>query len=189
MLHDFAFAGVHNSRTATGQRSSASPQNHQPPQRPGEAWRFPGFGAGALVETAFGQVPVEALRLRDPVKTREGNFLNVAHVDMIRFDRRYLLTHPDAQPVAIRKDAFSPGVPCKTTLLSGAQRISTTGHFDGISGRGAAEYISQGRAERALHGYFTYYVFHCGRRCTARVNGLWVDLDPAPMTGSWRLAS
>jgi hypothetical protein len=189
MLHDFEFAGAHSSRPATAQHNSAHLHNQQPPQRPGETWRFPGFGAGALVETGFGLVPVEALRLRDPVKTRDGRFVNVAHIDKIRFDRRYLLTHPDAQPVMIKKDTFSPGVPSRPTLVSGAQRISTTGHFDGVSGRGAADYIGQGRAERALHGYFTYYVFHCGQRCTANVNGLWVDIDPAPLSGNWRLAS
>ncbi|SDZ20497.1 Hint domain-containing protein [Jannaschia faecimaris] len=140
-------------------------------------WSLPGFGPGARVTTAFGDVPVEALRRRDPIKTRDGRFLGVQHLDIVRLDRRYLLTHPDAQPIEIQKDGLAPKIPIRTILMSGAQKISPLGRFDQVSAEIAADYVELGRAERKLHGYFTYYVFHCGERCTVNIDGIWIDLD------------
>ena len=145
---------------------------------PERSWSLPGFGAGARVETSIGPLPIEALRRRDTVKTREGRTMQVHHVDAIRLDRRFLLTHPDAQPVELQKNALAPGCPSDTILLSGAQKMSRG------AGRGqppvmdAADCIELGKAERRLHGYFTYYLFHCGEPCTVNINGLWVHLDP-----------
>ncbi|KQI71242.1 hypothetical protein AN191_13165 [Loktanella sp. 5RATIMAR09] len=145
------------------------------------SWYLPGFGAGARVATAFGYVPVEALRRRDPIKTQDGRFLRVAHVDTVRLDRRYLLTHPEAQPIAIRKNGLAPSIPSQEILMSGAQKISPLGRFDQVTCKVAADYIALGRAERKLHGHFTYYVFHCGEPCTVNINGIWIDLDPGSL--------
>ena len=141
-------------------------------------WSLSGFGAGARVTTAFGYVPVEALRRRDPVKTRDGRFLKVQHTDTVRLDRRFLLTHPDAQPIAIVKNGFATSVPNQTILMSGCQKIRPPGQFDQLPGKRAVDYVDLGRAEHKYHGYFTYYVFHCGEPCTVNLNGLWVDIDP-----------
>ena len=142
------------------------------------SWFIPGFGAGARVATSFGHVPVEALRCRDEIRTREGCFLRIQHIDTIRLDRRFLLTHPDAQPIAIPKNGLAPDVPNQNILVSGSQKIGSPKQFDQISGRMASEYVGQTNIMRKNHGYFTYYVFHCGEPCTASVDGLWVDLDP-----------
>lgn len=141
-------------------------------------WTLPGFGAGARVTTSFGNVPVEALRRRDAVKTRDGRFLEVRHVDTVRLDRRFLLSHPDAQPIAIPQNGLAADVPDQTTLVSGCQKIRSPGQFDEVSGRLAVNYLGLGNVTRQYHGYFNYYVFHCGEPCTVSVNGLWVDLDP-----------
>jgi hypothetical protein len=143
-----------------------------------KSWSLPGFGAGARVTTAFGYVPVEALRRRDPIKTRDGRFLEVKHIDRIQLDRRFLLTHPEAQPIAIPKNGLAAAMPSQTVLMSGGVKIQLPGRFDQVSGKLAADYVGLGKVERQLHGYFTYYVFHCGEPCTASVGGLWVDLDP-----------
>ncbi|WP_375342486.1 Hint domain-containing protein [Yoonia sediminilitoris] len=150
----------------------------EPSVAPEGSWSLPGFGAGASVATAFGYVPVEALRRRDPIKTQDGRFLRVEHVDSVRLDRRYLLTHPDSQPIAIRKNGLAPAIPSQTILMAGCQKISPIGRFDQVSAKVAADYIPLGRAERKLHGHFTYYVFHCGEPCTVNINGIWIDLDP-----------
>lgn len=141
-------------------------------------WSLPGFGAGARVATSFGHVPVEALRRRDPVRTRDGRFLMIEYIDTVRLDRRFLLTHPDAQPISIPKGGLAAGIPNQNVLVSGCQKIRSSGRFDQVSGRSAADYVGRANVARKLHGYFTYYVFHCGEPCTVDVNGMWVDLDP-----------
>lgn len=153
--------------------------------RPNRPWSLPGFGAGARVVTAFGYVQVEALRLRDPVKTRDGRFLEVQHIDKVQLDRRFLLTHPDAQPIEIVKDRLAATIPNKTILLSGCQMIRPPGQFDQGPGKSAEDYVDLGRAERKFHGYFTYHVFHCGEPCVVDINGLWVDLDPKALNQTW----
>jgi hypothetical protein len=141
-------------------------------------WALPGFGAGARVSTSFGHVPVEALRRRDEIRTTEGRFLRVQYIDTVRLDRRFLLTHPDAHPVVIHKNGFGPSIPSQTILVSGCQKIRSPKRFDQTSGRNAEDFVGQNNIMRKYHGYFTYYVFHCGQPCTASVDGLWVDLDP-----------
>ncbi|MDP5086386.1 MAG: Hint domain-containing protein [Yoonia sp.] len=144
-------------------------------------WTLPGFGAGARVATGFGQVPVEALRLRDPVKTRDGLFLQVKHIDTIRLDRRFLLTHPDAQPVEIPKNSLAANAPNRDVLLSGGQKIRLPGRLDQTVGKPAKDCAGVGKVQRKHQGYFTYYVFHCGEPCVASVDGLWVDIDPTQL--------
>ncbi len=141
-------------------------------------WSLPGFGPGARVATSFGNVTIEALHLRDPIKTQDGRLMRVEFIDTIRLDRRFLLTHPEAQPVEIRKNRLGPNVPNQTLLMSGAQKLSAQGRFDQVSGKVAADYIATGRAERRLHGLFTYHVFHCGEPCTVNINGMWIHIDP-----------
>lgn len=160
------------------QCGSTAVKSKEPPVVTKSSWSLPGFGAGARVATAFGNVPVEVLRHGDPIKTQDGRFLKVEHVDAVRFDRRYLLTHPEAQPIAIRKNGLASEIPSQTILMSGCQKISPIGRFNQPTVKVAADYIELGRAERKPHGYFTYYVFHCGEQCAVNISGIWIDLDP-----------
>lgn len=137
-----------------------------------------GFGAGARVQTSFGHVPVEALRRRDPIRTSTGRFLKAQFVDEIRLDRRFLLTHPETQPIAIPKDAFGASCPSQNICVSGGQKLRIPGRFDQAEGKAAEDLIGQMRIVSDLKGYFTYYVFHCGEPCTVCIDGLWVDIEP-----------
>ena len=165
-------------RKIAAQCGSVEAPPKKQPTVPEKTWSLPGFGAGARVATAFGHVPVEVLRRGDPVKTQDGRFLKVVHVGTVRLDRRYLLTHPEAQPIAIRKNGLAPAIPSQTVLMAGCQKISPHGRFNQVSADIAQDYIGLGKAERKPHGYFTYYVFHCGEQCTVNINGIWIDLDP-----------
>jgi len=143
-------------------------------------WSMPGFGTGTCIETSFGDVPVELLRRGDPVRTLDGQFLEVAFVDTVQFDRRYLLTHPQAQPVELPIDALGRDRPSKTTLLSGGQLV-----VKGENGRNnltvaCAELISSRSARRVAYGYFSYHIFHFGVRCAVFANGICVEVEPEP---------
>jgi len=144
-----------------------------------QVWSIPGFGAGARVQTSFGLVPVEALRIGDPIKTSTGNFLRAEYVDEIRLDRRFLLTHPESQPITIPKDAFGASCPSRNISVSGAQEVRLPGNFDQMQGTTAVSLIGQRRICRDLSGYFNYYVFHCGEPCTVCIDGLWVNIKPS----------
>ena len=91
---------------------------------------------------------------------------------------RFLLTHPDAQPIVIPRGGLAEAIPNQAILVSGSQKIGSPGRFDQGHSRLASDYVGRGNVARKHHGYFTYYVFHCGERCTVNVSGLWVDLDP-----------
>ena len=164
--------------------ASTSVAEKQPRVSENLLWSLPGFGVGARVATSFGQVPVEALRRRDPVKTRDGRFLKVRHVDVVQLDRRFLLTHPDAQPIAIPRNGLGIDIPNQATLVSGRQKIRSPGQFNQAPGRSAEDYIGHGHIARKFCGYFTYYLFHCGEPCTVHVNGMWIDLDPDMMSAT-----
>lgn len=153
------------------------------PLRPNKPaiWSLPGFGAGASVLTAFGHVPVELLRRGDAIKTRDGAFLKITHIDSVRLDRRFLLTHPEAQPIAIPKDGLNANIPNQTTLMSSRQQIRTPGQFGRASVKTASDYVGRSSIARKYHGYFTYHVFHCGVPCIVSVNGMWVDIEPATL--------
>lgn len=167
------------------ERIAAQTQQAAPVEKPivqveaSQDWRIPGFGAGARVETSFGHVPIEALRKRDPVRTSDGRFVKVQFVDEIRLDRRFLLTHPEAQPITIPKDVLAPLSPNRDIRVSGAQVIKTPGRMDQANGKSAQDLIGQRRIRRELAGYFTYYVFHCGEPCTVSIDGMWFDIVPS----------
>lgn len=153
------------------------------PLRPNKPalWSLPGFGAGASVLTAFGNLPVELLRRGDAIKTRDGAFLKIAHVDTVRLDRRFLLTHPEAQPIAIPKDGLDANIPNQATLVSSRQKIRSSGQFGRTPVQTASDYVGRSNIARKYYGYFTYHIFHCGVPCTVSVNGLWVDIEPATL--------
>lgn len=165
-------------RQRLAQLQSAIEADEEPAVETDVPWSLPGFGPGARVATGFGPVPVEVLRLRDPVKTRDGRFLPVKHIDTIRLDRRFLLTHPDAQPVEIPKHGLAQNIPNRDVLMSGAQKIRLPGHLDQSVGKVAKDCAGLGRVQRKYQGYFNYHIFHCGEPCVVSIDGLWVDVDP-----------
>jgi hypothetical protein len=122
-------------------------------------------------------VPLEALRRRDPVKTRTGRFIEVQKVDTIRFDRRFLLTHPEAQPIMIPQNALGGTTPTQPIFVSGGQRVHVPQRYAQAHGQKVSALIDRGGIARKPHGYFTYYTVSCGEPCSINVDGLWFEIS------------
>ena len=150
---------------------------------PEKLWNFSGIGPKSRILTSFGHVPMEALRRRDPVRTFEGRYLEVEHVDEIRLDRRFLIMHPEAQPIMIPRHSLGAGAPSVDMFVSGSQKMRMTDRANRVRGVKAEEMIGRAGIMRKSHGYFTYYTFHCGEPCTVQIDGVWCHVGPnkAPM--------
>ncbi len=148
------------------------------PAEPEKSWSLPGFGAKSRVLTAFGSVPLEALRRRDPVRTFDGRFLEVDYVDEIRFDRRFLINHPEAQPILVPRGALGGGMPETDLFVSEAQKLRVMDRMTAGTGIPAGEMIGRSGIMRKSHGYFTYYTFHCSEPCFVNIDGAWCHIAP-----------
>jgi len=96
----------------TGQFSAA-------PSSDGTAITVACFAAGARILTAFGEVPVEELRIGDQVATLRGHRL----APIVWLGHRYLdcLRHPrpdDVRPICVKADTIADGVPHRDLWLS-----------------------------------------------------------------------
>ena len=143
-------------------------------------WQLPGFTGKTRIRTAFGEMPIEVLRLRDEVRTSSGRILRVAWIDQIRLDEAYLQRHPEAQPFMIRANALDYGKPLRDLLVSPRQEMShgltnfqiRFATADSIKGRSGVFR----RPELAV----TYYLFHCGEPVTVFAEGVPVNVAPLP---------
>ena len=144
---------------------------------PLKSWDFAGFSAKSRILTSFGHVPMEALRRRDPVKTFDGRFLEVEFVDEIRLDRRYLIDHPEAQPILLPRHSLGGSSPTTEMFVSGAQRIRSTDRVQSSQSVKAEDMVGRSGIMRKSHGYFTYYHFHCAEACTVFIDGVWCEIS------------
>jgi hypothetical protein len=149
------------------------------PSAPGkDFWTLPGFCWNARVTTAFGDLPIQALRLRDPLRTAEGTFAQVAFVDCIRLDEDFLQGFPDAHPVLIQASALGRGRPREDLRLSPHQRIGMSESALRPDFRMARDLSGRPGVMRRPETCLSYYVFHCGRPATVMVGGIWVSVSP-----------
>lgn len=146
-----------------------------PPQ---SKWSLPGFFGKSKIQTSFGNLPIEALRRRDQLKTITGSYVEVEWVDQIKLDMEFLEQHPEAQPIYIPKNSFGATLPNQNMLLSPAQTLKTTGPIGDDDLQFAMALTSRPHISRMPHTGFTYYLFHCGAPAVVNVDGLWVGTSP-----------
>ena len=140
-------------------------------------WNIPGFLGRVRVGTAFGDLPIEALRLRDEIRTSSGRLARVQWIDKLHLDDDFLSKHPSAQPIRIPANAFGTGRPMKDLTVSPRQEVSPDVHV--ASGfKSAVDLCSRTRAHRVLTTGVTYYRFHCGEPVAVCVEGMWVRARP-----------
>ncbi len=136
-------------------------------------WNLPGFLGKARVGTAFGDLPIEALRVRDDIRTATGALVRVEWIDKLHLDEDFLAKHPSAQPIRIPANAFGQGRPMTEMTVSPCQMLSPDAH---VASRfvSARDLCAQSRAHRVHSTGLTYYRFHCGAPATVRMEGVLV---------------
>lgn len=136
-------------------------------------WNLPGFMGSARVSTSFGDLPIEALRIRDEIRTASGVFARVQWIDKLHLDADFMRKHPSAQPIMIPADRFGIGRPMKDITVSPCQLVCSDVHVASHF-QSAANLCLMSRAYRLQTAGLTYYRFHCGGPATVRVEGVWV---------------
>jgi hypothetical protein len=145
---------------------------------PKDEWSLPGFFGKSKVQTSFGNLPIEALRCRDQLKTITGGYVRVEWVDQLKLDMRFLKLHPEAQPVYIPKNTIGPAMPNQNMLVSPAQSLRTSGRIGDDALHLALALTGRPHISRMPHTGFTYYMFHCGAPAVVNVDGVWVGTSP-----------
>jgi hypothetical protein len=140
-------------------------------------WNLPGFGGKVRIGTVFGDLPIEALRVRDEVRTNTGKIARVQWIDKICLDDDFLYHHPSAVPTCIAAGAFGAGKPMGEMVVSPRQEVCPESH---VATRFlcADELGARFNALRARPTGLTYYRFHCGEPVVVRAEGVWVRVRP-----------
>lgn len=141
-------------------------------------WNLPGFSGKAHVETMFGNLPIEALRVRDELRTSSGAITRVQWIDKLHLDEDYLKKHPSALPIRIAANSFGMGKPMQDLSVSPRQEVCPNAHA-ATSFLRAEELRSRFNAHCIQSAVgTTYYRFHCGEPVVIRVEGVWVIVRP-----------
>jgi len=143
-----------------------------------EPWTFPGFSGDARVMTSFGELPIKALRLRDPLRTPDGSYAPVQWIDRLNLDEGFLHGRPDAQPVCIAAGALGQDRPKNEFLLSPHQQVATNDLRFRQEFRSARDLTGRPGIMRRPETVVSYYMFHCGRPVTVMVEGVWMRVEP-----------
>ncbi len=141
-------------------------------------WSLPGFEGKARVTTNFGELPIEALRRRDMVKTISGAYREVQWVDTIRLDVDFMELHPEAAPILIRERAMGGLYPRRNILVSPGQPLRYPHPHGDTMNLTAGEVVGQPNILRMHRSEITYYRFHCGTDETVCVEGSWFHVSP-----------
>lgn len=140
-------------------------------------WYLPGFVGSARVTTTFGDLPIEALRLRDDLRTYSGANARVQMVDKIHLDDEFIRTRQDALPIRIPANSFGLGKPMRDISVSPGQEICPDAHVASTF-MPAREMRGRFNVDTTHSAGLSYYRFHCGEPTIVRVEGIWVRVQP-----------
>ncbi|WP_158221927.1 Hint domain-containing protein [Actibacterium pelagium] len=141
-------------------------------------WTVPGFGPMTRVTTNFGQIPAQALRVRDLVRTQSGDFLPIVWLDRILLNEDFMVHHPEAMPIELQPSVFGPGKPAKSVVLSPGQDVCPEPGFGDPNLTRVSDMLQRPGAMRRPEQIYTYTVFHLGKPEMVDCEGLWIYLDP-----------
>lgn len=158
--------------------AGALPRRNRPPRAEPIRWALPGLCSGIRVTTSFGDLPVEALRKRDPLRTSAGSLALVAWVDRILLDEDFLAANPDALPVRITAGTFGAGRPERDLILSPYQPVNVSPSVYGQDFRRARDLLDLPGVFRQPLMQVSYYLFHCGTPVIVKAEGLGLAVTP-----------
>ena len=145
-------------------------------------WTLPGFSGKTRIRTAYGELPIEALRVKDPIRTTQGRMLQVQRIDRIGLDRAFLLRHAEAQPIQILAHALGRGLPLRDMLVSPGQELVTTIGNHPSRQMKAGEITGIPAVAPAFHGVLTYFTFELSEPAFVYAEGIpvLIPVRPAP---------
>jgi hypothetical protein len=144
----------------------------------GVEWTLPGFCGNCRVTTSFGDLPLQALRKRDPLRTTDGRLSQVALVNRISLDEGFLSGNPDARPIRITAGAFGPGKPAADLIVSPQQIVDCSQSSYSRDYRRARDLLDRPGIFRHTAETVTYYLFHCGAEAVVTVEGVAAPIAP-----------
>lgn len=146
--------------------------------RPSVQWTLPGFHESARVATSFGDLPIQALRKRDPIRTSHGTLTIVEHVDKIQLDESFLDANPDALPIRIQAGSFGQSRPKQDLIISPHQKVNISAGQYGLDFRLARDLIDRPGVTRHPVSTLCYYTVHCAEPAAVEVEGVCVSIGP-----------
>lgn len=150
----------------------------QPASTPGLVWDMPGFGPMTRISTTFGDVPAQALRVRDTIRTRTGECLQIQWLDRIILNEEFMQRHPEANPILIRASAMAVGLPGRDVMVSPGQAVCFSAHVAAGDFKAAGTLTGRPNIMRKPEPIITYTLFHCGRPVEVKVEGIWARVAP-----------
>lgn len=144
---------------------------------PTQPWDIPGFGPLTRVDTDFGLLAVQTLRVGDRVRLRSGHFCPIARVDRLLLDEAFLERNHEAQPVLIEAGRLGFGLPAEPVLLAPGQKLSDR---QGIPATLSTPYdlFRAGMAHRRPERFLTYVTFSFVEPEDVCAGGLWLRVEP-----------
>ncbi len=146
------------------------------PPTPRTPWCLPGFTGKSRVTTSFGELPIEALRPRDALRTIDGRFLKVQWTDKVHLEADFLRQYPDTKPVVVRAHAFGKGAPSRDVWISRHQSVMESQFSRRV--KTVESLLSRSVMATTSHDFVTYHLFHCGEPAMVHVEGLWCLTEP-----------
>lgn len=150
---------------------------HPAPEVRATDWYPAGFCGKERVGTTFGDLPIEALRTRDEVRTYNGQTARVQAVDQLKLDWSFIRNNPRALPIRIPANAFGSGKPARDLLVSPGQAICPDLHVAATFVK-AQKLADRFRMDFTQNSGLTYFRFHCGVPKVVKVEGIWVRVEP-----------
>ena len=140
-------------------------------------WTLGGVYGATRISTSFGEVPAHLVRVRDQLRTRDGNFARVMRIDEYKLDAEFLDRHPEARPIRFQPKKTNGGATGSAVYLSPGQVVLARNASGNETLRPASEFMDQPGVMPHATGPFSYFIFHLGTAALVKAEGMWVAME------------